>query len=53
MDRNNYRTLKTGKTGCVALRKESVDRNNAVAVPIDRPLSVALRKESVDRNINN
>ena len=37
-------------TGCVALRKESVDRNTGV-LPHDRRKIVALRKESVDRNL--
>ena len=36
-------------SGCVALRKESVDRNRNVHLK-NRVAAVALRKESVDRN---
>ena len=39
-------------TGCVALRKESVDRNDQQHSPDKIHQRVALRKESVDRNLN-
>ena len=38
-------------SGCVALRKESVDRNALSLLIYRQKYGVALRKESVDRNL--